>query len=69
VTDKEHRILTVLPEGWTFYEGEIGSGKAKGIGDIKFDYSQRHSSLAYFAWDNNGMAMSYDEFKKRNIAA
>ena len=69
VTDKEHRILTVLPEGWTFYEGEVGSGTAKGIGDIKFDYSQRHSSLAYFAWDNNGMAMSYDEFKKRNNAA
>lgn len=60
VTDEEHRILTVLPKGWVFFEAELGSGTAKGIGDIKFDFSQRHSSLAHFAWDNNGMALSYD---------
>lgn len=65
VTDKEHRIRTVLPEGWTFYEAEVASGTVKGIGDIKFDFSQRHSSLAYFAFDNNGMAYSYDEAKQR----
>lgn len=64
VTDEEHRILTVLPKGWVFFEAELGSGTAKGIGDIKFDFSQRHSSLAHFAWDNNGMALSYDEIKK-----
>lgn len=69
VTDKEHRILTVLPEGWVFYEAEVGAGTAKGIGDIKFDFAQRHSSLAYFAWDNNGMALAYDEFKKSKHAA
>ena len=65
VTDKEHRLLTVLPEGFTFYEGEVASGMAKGIGDIKFDFSQRHSSLAYFAWDQDGMALSYEESKKK----
>jgi hypothetical protein len=65
VTDKEERIRTVLPEGWTFYEAEVGSGTAKGIGDIKFDFSQRHSSLANFAFDNNGMAYSYEDSKAR----
>lgn len=63
VTDQEHRILTVLPEGWVFYEAEVGSGRAKSIGDIKFDFSQRHSSLAHFAWDNNGMAQTYEQFR------
>ena len=65
VTDKEHRILTVLPEGWVFHEGEVASGTVKGIGDLKFDFSQRHSSLAYFAWDQNGMALSYEEAKEK----
>jgi hypothetical protein len=64
VTDEEHRMLTVLPDGWTFYEAEVGSGSAKGIGDIKFDYSQRHSSLARFAFNNDGMAYGYDEFRR-----
>jgi hypothetical protein len=64
VTDQEHRIVTVLPKGFTFYEAEVGAGSAKGIGDIKFDFAQRHSSLAHFAWDNNGMALTYDEFKQ-----
>ena len=65
VTDKEERIRTVLPGGWNFYEAEVASGTAKGIGDMKFDFAQRHSSLAYFAFDNNGMAFSYEEAKRR----
>ncbi len=65
VTDKEDRLRTVLPEGWCFYEAEVASGTVKGLGDIKFDFSQRHSSLAYFAFDNNGMAYSYEEAKQR----
>ena len=65
VTDREERIRTVLPGGWTFYEAEVGSGTAKGIGDIKFDFSQRHSSLGHFAFDNNGMAHNYEEAKAR----
>ncbi len=69
VTDEEHQIRTVLPDGWVFYEAEVGAGTAKGIGDIKFDFSQGHSSLAYYAWDNNGMALTYDEFKKGENAA
>jgi hypothetical protein len=65
VTDKEHRILTVLPDGWTFYEAEGASGTAKGLGKIRFDYAFRHSSLARFAFNNNGMAHSFAESRKR----
>ncbi len=65
VTDEEHRMLTVLPDGWNFYEAEVASGSAKGVGDIKFDFSQRHSSLARFAFDNEGMALTYDEFRRQ----
>lgn len=65
VTDDEVQIRTVLPKGWVFYEAEVGSGTAKGIADIKFDYSQRHSSLSKFAFDNDGMAYSYEEARKR----
>ncbi len=65
VTDEEHRMRLVLPEAWMFYEAEGASGTAKGIGDIKFDFSQRHSSLAYYAWDNNGMAQTYEEFRQQ----
>lgn len=65
VTDEEHRMRTVLPAGWCFYEAEVGAGTAKSIGDIRFDYTRRHSSLAFFAFDNDGMAFSYDEAKSR----
>lgn len=65
VTDEEHRLRTVLPEGWCFYEAEVGSGTAKSLGDIRFDHARRHSSLAYFAFDNNGMAFSYEEANRR----
>ena len=65
VTHKEERVRTVLPDGWTFYEAEVGSGTAKSVSDIKFAYAMRHSSLAHFAFNNNGMAYSYEEAKKR----
>jgi hypothetical protein len=65
VTDREHRILTVLPEGWVFHEAEGASGFAKGLGAIKFDLSRRHSSLAHVAWNESGLAHSYAESKQR----
>jgi hypothetical protein len=65
VTDQEHRIRTVLPEAWMFYEAELASGTAKGMGEIKFDFARRHCDFAYFAYDNNGMALSYAEHKQR----
>jgi hypothetical protein len=34
VTDEEHRMLTVLPNGWVFHEAESAAGFAKGLGAI-----------------------------------
>lgn len=65
VTDTEVSIRTVLPDGWTFYEAEVGTGDVKSLGPIKVDFSRRHSSLAYFAFNNNGMAYSYDEMQEK----
>jgi hypothetical protein len=65
VTDKEHRIITVLPEGWVFHEAEGAAGFAKGIGEIKFDLAQRHSSLAYVAWNRNGLSLDMAQSRKR----
>jgi len=64
VTDEEHRIVTVLPKGWVFYECEGASGTAKATGAIKFDFANRHSSLAPFAFSHKGMAYSYSEAKE-----
>ncbi len=65
VTDEEVHLLTVLPKGLMFYEGDVASGTTKSISDIKFDLAQSHSSLAFFAYDNGGMAFTYEESKQR----
>ncbi len=65
VTDEEHRIVTLLPDAWWMYEAENASGAAKGLGDIKFDYAKRHCSLSYFALNQNGMALTYEESRAR----
>jgi hypothetical protein len=65
VTDQEHRMITVLPNGWVFHEAESASGFARGLGTIKFDLNRRHSSLAHIAWNQNGLLHSYDEYKQK----
>jgi hypothetical protein len=65
VTDAEHRIITVLPDGWVFHEAENVAGFAKGTGAIKFDLNHRHSSMANVAWGPNGLVHSYDEYKQK----
>jgi hypothetical protein len=65
VTDREHRMVTVLPDGWVFHEAENASGFAKGMGAIKFDLNRRHSSLAHVAWNQNGLVHIYDEYKQK----
>ena len=45
VTDAEHQMITVLPNGWVFHEAENVAGFAKGIGPIKFDLNRQHSSM------------------------
>lgn len=65
VTDEPLRNILALPGGWCFHEAENVAGYAKGIGEIKFDLAKTHSSLAYIAWDRNGMKYSYDESRKK----
>lgn len=50
ITGEEQRMITVLPNGWIFREGETVSGFAKGRGAIKFNLFRRHSSLARIFW-------------------
>ena len=65
VTDAEHRMVTVLPDGWVFHEAESASGFAKSVGRLKFDMSQRHSSLAHVAWGPNGLKYDLEESRRR----
>ncbi|MDG2406618.1 MAG: DUF1326 domain-containing protein [Paracoccaceae bacterium] len=65
VTDAEHQMITVLPNGWVFHEAENVAGFAKGTGAIKFDLNRRHSSMAHIAWGPNGLMHSYDEHKQK----
>jgi hypothetical protein len=65
VTDAEHRMITVLPQGWQFHEAENVAGFAKGTGPIRFDLNRRHSSLAHIAWGPKGLVHSYSEYKRK----
>ena len=65
VTDEEHRILTVLPNGWVFHEAEGAAGSAKSLGDIKFDLSGSHSSMSHVAWGPSGLKYSLEESRQR----
>ncbi len=69
VTDMEHRMITTLPDGWVFHEAEVASGFAKGLGSLKFDMSDCHSSLAYFAWNRDGMARNFEETRSTHPLA
>ncbi len=64
VTEVEHHMTTVLPQGWVFHEAENGAGFAKGTGPIRFDLNRRHSSLAHVAWGPKGLVHSYSEYKQ-----
>ena len=65
VTDTEHRMITVLPDGWVFHEAESAAGFAKSTGDLKFDLNQTHSSLAYVAWGPKGLKYDMAESRRR----
>ena len=65
VTDAEHRMITVLPQGWVFHEAENVAGFAKGTGPIRFDLNRRHSSMAHVAWGPQGLVHSYDGYKQK----
>lgn len=65
VTDAEHQIITVVPNGWVFHEAENVAGFAKATGPINFDLNRRHSSMAHVAWGPNGLVHSYNEYKQK----
>jgi hypothetical protein len=65
VTDAEHQMITVLPNGWVFHEAENVAGFAKSTGPIRFDLSRQHSSMAHVAWGPNGLVRSYEEYKQK----
>jgi hypothetical protein len=65
VTDSEHQMITVLPDGWVFHEAENVAGFAKGTGAIRFDLNRRHSSMANVAWNPNGLVHTYTESKQK----
>ena len=65
VTDEEHRMITVLPDGWVFHEAESAAGYGKSMGGLKFDLNQTHSSLAYVAWGPAGLKYDLSESRKR----
>ena len=56
VTGAPHRIRVNLPEGFEYQEAEIASATLKGTGEIKFDHTSRHSSLAAVTFTESGLA-------------
>ena len=56
VTGADHRIRVNIPGGFEYFEAEIASASTSGVGDIKFDFANRHSSLAYVAFTQDGLA-------------
>lgn len=56
VTGAEHRIRVVMPNGFEHREAEIASAAAQGTGDIRFDFTGRHSSLASVEHTPHGIA-------------
>ncbi len=56
VTGAPHRIRVNMPEGFEYEEAEIASATLKGSGEIKFDHTSRHSSLAAVTFTESGLA-------------
>jgi hypothetical protein len=56
VSGDPSRALVRLPEGFEYFEAEIASAKAKGVGDVKFDFRSGHSSLAHVEHTPSGLA-------------
>ncbi len=55
VTGEPHRIRVDMPEGFEYKLAEIASATVKGTGDIKFDHSGVHSSMANVTFTESGV--------------
>jgi hypothetical protein len=56
VTGASHRVKVVMPEGFEHIEGEIASSNIRSTGAIKFDTTNRHSTLAHVVQTPAGVA-------------
>jgi hypothetical protein len=56
VTGDPHRISVKIPQGFEYEEAEIASATIKGMGDIEFDHTNCHSSLADVTFTQSGLA-------------
>ncbi len=56
VTGDPHRISVKIPRGFEYEEAEIASATIKGMGDIEFDHTNCHSSLADVTFTQSGLA-------------
>jgi hypothetical protein len=65
VTNADHQMITVLPNGWVFHEAENVAGFAKSTDVIRFDLNRRHSSMANVAWGPKGLVHSYQEYRQK----
>jgi hypothetical protein len=55
-TGDPSRMLVRIPDGFEYFEAEIASATIKGTGNIKFDFAERHSSLAHVHHTPRGLA-------------
>lgn len=57
VTGGDHRVQTSMPEGFEYTLCEIASASVnKGMGEIKYDWPNGHSSVAHVEHTTNGLA-------------
>ncbi|MFU0503154.1 DUF1326 domain-containing protein [Pseudaminobacter sp. NGMCC 1.201702] len=56
VTGEPHRIQIMMPEGFEHRMAEVASSNIRSMGDIKFDTTTSHSSLAHVVHTPQGVA-------------
>lgn len=56
VSGDPHRIRVNIPDGFEYRDAEIASAAIKGTGDIKFNATSCHSSLAHVTFTQSGLA-------------
>ena len=56
-TDEEQHVIVTMPNGFEYHEMEVAqTGTLKSTGEIKFDWSGTHSSLAEVDHTPEGIA-------------
>jgi hypothetical protein len=59
VTGADHRIQTIMPEGFEYHMAETACADVnKGLGELQFDWPNGHSALCYVEHTSNGLVHS-----------